>query len=336
MRIVIVRRISQVFFFALFCWFCVVSSLGTGWMQLRGWPVSWFLELDPLNALGDHPRDGDDSTAALAWALVTVAATFILGRFFCGWVCPFGAIHHFAGFLGRFGKGISAKIAVNRYRAGQSVKYYILFALLTGAAGALAATAVRSVAGGRMGVFILAGTAVALGVAVAAGAFGKPGKSGRSFMSGKSGKSARMLPVLLGAWTAVAFFCSADRMIAASLQTGLLDPIPLVYRSVNLFLLPLADSTAQQIFVGRRFYDGAWTIAAFFLTFVLSESEDSALLLQVRLPSRGRSSVCSAAPPSGGSAAETASALSATSARRTAKAPVNRPGPCAFPSACFA
>ena len=268
MRIVIVRRISQVFFFMLFCWFCVVSSLGTGWMQLSGWPVSWFLELDPLNALGTVLTTGT-LYSGLAWALVTLAGTFLLGRFFCGWVCPFGAIHHFVGFLGRLGKGMPEKTAVNRYRSGQSVKYYILFALLTGASAALAASAVRSVAGGRTGLFILAGTAVVLGVAAAAGAFGKSGKPGLTGWSGESRKSAGILPVLFGAWAAVAFFCSADRMIAASLQTGLLDPIPLVYRSVNLFLLPLADSTAQQIFIGRRFYDGAWTIAAFFLALVL-------------------------------------------------------------------
>ena len=52
MKIVFIRRISQLFFLVLFLGFCVVSTLGTEWWQLRGWPVNWFLELDPLVAIG--------------------------------------------------------------------------------------------------------------------------------------------------------------------------------------------------------------------------------------------------------------------------------------------
>ena len=52
MNIITVRRISQIFFFVLFLWFCIVSSFGEKWWQLRGWPVNWFLQLDPLVALG--------------------------------------------------------------------------------------------------------------------------------------------------------------------------------------------------------------------------------------------------------------------------------------------
>ena len=48
MSIVTARRISQVFFVVLFFWFCVVSTLGDLPWQLRGWPVNWLLELDPL------------------------------------------------------------------------------------------------------------------------------------------------------------------------------------------------------------------------------------------------------------------------------------------------
>ncbi|NTW34804.1 MAG: 4Fe-4S binding protein, partial [Syntrophobacteraceae bacterium] len=100
MSIVTVRRISQVFFLALFLWFCVVSSLGVESWQLRGWPVSWFLQLDPLVALGTILTTGT-LYANLLWALVTVILTLILGRFFCGWVCPFGTMHHALGYLGK-------------------------------------------------------------------------------------------------------------------------------------------------------------------------------------------------------------------------------------------
>ena len=52
MNIITARRISQLFFFGLFVWLCLVATVGSGWTQWRGWPVSWFLELDPLVALG--------------------------------------------------------------------------------------------------------------------------------------------------------------------------------------------------------------------------------------------------------------------------------------------
>ena len=51
MKIVTVRRISQVFFFFLFAWFCFVTVFGAEFDQLRGWPVNLFLQLDPLVAI---------------------------------------------------------------------------------------------------------------------------------------------------------------------------------------------------------------------------------------------------------------------------------------------
>ena len=57
--------------------------------------------------------------------------------------------------------------------------------------------------------------------------------------------------------------------IAATLQTGLLDPIPLITRSFNLVLLPIADRAANLVSVTSRFYEGAWLIFAIFLTTVL-------------------------------------------------------------------
>ena len=51
MRITTVRRISQIFFGFLFFWFCVVMTLGENWWQLRGWPVNWLMQLDPMVGL---------------------------------------------------------------------------------------------------------------------------------------------------------------------------------------------------------------------------------------------------------------------------------------------
>ena len=175
MNIVSVRRIAQVFFFALFVWFCVVSTLGEGWHQLRGWPINWFLQLDPLVALGTLLTT-KTIYAGLIWALVTVALTILVGRFFCGWVCPFGALHQFAGWLGRRRRKHAERVALNQYRGAQVLKYYLLAALLGAAAVGL--------------------------------------------------------------------------ITPSSLQTGLLDPIPLMHRSVNLVLLSAAGGTIRVCVAG--------------------------------------------------------------------------------------
>jgi ferredoxin len=56
---------------------------------------------------------------------------------------------------------------------------------------------------------------------------------------------------------------------SASLQIGLLDPIALVYRSVNLIVLPLMDQTSLRWSPAPRLYDGTWLIAVVFLAAVL-------------------------------------------------------------------
>ncbi len=66
MKIVTVRRISQAFFFVLFVWFCIVTTFGVMWWQLRGWPINLFLQLDPLVDDGDP---ADNSYTLLAFAV---------------------------------------------------------------------------------------------------------------------------------------------------------------------------------------------------------------------------------------------------------------------------
>ena len=193
MKIVTVRRISQVFFFSMFVWFCIISTIGEKLWQLRGWPVNWFLQLDPLVAIGTILTT-HTLYKALLWALATVVLTIIFGRFFCNWVCPFGSLHHFVGFLGNRKKKAPQKIQLNGYRKAQCIKYFIL-------------------------IFFLA--------------------------------------------------MAAFPSLAATLQTGLLDPIPLVTRSFNLVLLPIVDEPVNFVSVAGRFYEGAWLIFAIFLAAVL-------------------------------------------------------------------
>ena len=133
MRITTVRRITQIFFFVLFIWFCIASTFGQSFWQLRGWPVNWFLQLDPLVALGTILTTRT-LYSGLLWAIATVVLTVVLGRFFCGWLCPFGAMHHLIGYLGSRGRSLREKIAANRYMGAQRIKYYVLLVLLCPAA----------------------------------------------------------------------------------------------------------------------------------------------------------------------------------------------------------
>ncbi|HEY3352403.1 MAG TPA: 4Fe-4S binding protein, partial [Polyangia bacterium] len=119
-----VRRAWQVVFLVLFLFLVVVTSASL----IRGYPVEWFLALDPLAAL----------TTALAtrslyhhllWALPLVVLTLVFGRFFCGWMCPMGVLHQALGWLGRRRKK-PERVVQNRPRASHQVKYVILAVML--------------------------------------------------------------------------------------------------------------------------------------------------------------------------------------------------------------
>jgi ferredoxin len=186
MRIVTVRRLSQAFFLVVFLWFCITATLGTAFWQLRGWPINWILDLDPLTALATVLATGT-LYAYLAWALVAIALTLLIGRFFCGFACPLGTLNQFTGWLGRRGLAPAARVEANRHRRPQALKYYLLAGLV-----ALALT--------------------------------------------------------------------------GSVQTGLFDPLPLIHRSVNLALAPLADNRLGLLSDKPRHFASAWLIGVLFLT----------------------------------------------------------------------
>jgi polyferredoxin len=253
MNIITVRRITQVFFILLFLWFCVVTTVGDRWWQLRGWPVNWLLQLDPLVALGTLLTTGK-IYAGLLWALATVALTILLGRFFCGWVCPFGALHQFIGWLGRRSRKHAERVAMNQYRRGQALKYYVLAVLLSAAAGGLLADLIRLPGEKPISLLValLAGTVI-LGWLTVRRIIGDFKRALSWFLA------------LLIVWVGAAFFLRPEALAATSLQTGLLDPIPLMHRSVNLVLLTAVEGLGT----ANRFYVAAWSIAALFLAAVL-------------------------------------------------------------------
>lgn len=177
----------------MFLWFCVVTTIGDKFWQIRNWPVSWILQIDPLVAIGTV-LSTHKFYFPLHCGLGIIIVTIIFGRFFCGWFCPFGAIHQFVGYIGNRKKTTPQKILLNKYRKASSIKYFVL-------------------------VFFL---------------------------------SAAAFPSL-----------------AASLQTGLLDPIPLVTRSFQLVLLPIFDRGTYLTSVNVRYYEYGWLIFAVFAAAVL-------------------------------------------------------------------
>ena len=252
MKIATVRRIAQVFFLLLFFWFCWVTTLGVHWWELDGWPVNWLLQLDPLVGLATLLATRT-LYAGLAWGAATLILTLVLGRFFCGWVCPFGTLQQAVGFFFSRGRKLSARIRANRYRGMQRIKYGVLTVLLAAAAADLIPHLLR-LAAVRPPIFTA--------VAAASAAFG--------FFAYRVGwihsrGAAVLLGVLPAGVAAAAWFPAAGPWIhAASVQTGLFDPIPLAHRAVNLTILPLFRGDLAAAAAEPRHYAGAWLIAALF------------------------------------------------------------------------
>ena len=197
LNIVTARRISQVFFVLLTLWLCAVTTLGASFWRLSGWPVNFILQLSPLTALGTLLAT-QTWYAPLLWAVPVVILTAFLGRVFCGFVCPLGALNQAFGWLARrvttnfpgaHGAALRARLADNRHSPWQAAKYYLL-------------------------VFLLA-----------AACFG-------------------------------------------SLQTGLFDPLPLLFRSLNMTIAPVIDAGFQALFLKPRHYASAWLLFTVFATVI--------------------------------------------------------------------
>jgi polyferredoxin len=252
-----VRRITQGFFLLLFIWFCAVSNLGEQWWQLRGWPINWLLQLDPLVGLGTLLTTRT-IYSGLIWGLATVALTIILGRFFCGWLCPFGCIHQMVGVLGKRRQRVRDKLELNQYRRLQSFKYWVLVFLLSAAAGDLLGFVFYMPVQQAMFFWVL----VIFGlIFVAVMAQQRQGVQPRRAVI-----TALTIVVL---WAILCRFSDSRMLLPVTLQTGLLDPIPLLYRSINLVILPPLDSAGLHLNPIERIYDGAWIIGGVFMTAVL-------------------------------------------------------------------
>jgi polyferredoxin len=136
------RWLSQMIFFLLFV-FLLLRTEFRGSLRAGGdirlpYPANLFFRLDPLVALSDA-LSSRALYHGLIWTLLILVPTIFFGRFFCGWVCPLGSIHHFFSSLKSERKRGKQLIESNRYKRWQTTKYYLL---ITGLIAAVMGTGI--------------------------------------------------------------------------------------------------------------------------------------------------------------------------------------------------
>jgi polyferredoxin len=123
------RRISQTVFVLAFVWLFLQTVYQPVNQTGRG--VDLFFHFDPLvlltTWLASHQIAG-----GLLLSLITLGVTLLAGRWFCGWICPFGALHNL--FATLRSSRAKDRIASSTYTPWQKGKYYILVGLLFGCA----------------------------------------------------------------------------------------------------------------------------------------------------------------------------------------------------------
>lgn len=117
-----IRRISQGLFLLLFLFlFIQTESKGSNTI---GYPVKLFLDFDPFIFLTTVLATRvQEIPIAFFLSITVIIITIVLGRVFCGWVCPLGTLNNIVGSLK---KKHLKKAPLYLHR----IKYYILIALL--------------------------------------------------------------------------------------------------------------------------------------------------------------------------------------------------------------
>jgi polyferredoxin len=117
------RIVSQSLFLVAF----LALFWGLASTLFAGKLASILLALDPLTAVGTALADW----TILQWTwigLIVLALTAVLGRFFCGWICPLGTLQHAVSWVAAPRK--RRRFDVNRYRRWFALKYVVLTVLL--------------------------------------------------------------------------------------------------------------------------------------------------------------------------------------------------------------
>jgi polyferredoxin len=117
------RQIVQLLFFIFFI-FLLFAGLQRHFVYPLG---DFFFRINPLSALAAMLASRS-WIPRLGWALVTVALTILLGRFWCGWICPFGTLLEWLTFRQ------ARQRARNISPHWRTAKYILLVIILVGAA----------------------------------------------------------------------------------------------------------------------------------------------------------------------------------------------------------
>lgn len=229
-----IRRAYEVLFLGLFLFFLFITDL----RYLKGWPVSLFLEATPLvavaTALTTHTIYRN-----LIWGLVIIAITMMVGRVWCNWMCPFGILHHFFGWIGNR-RNTKQMIEVNRYRKIYAIKYYIL-AVMTAMAGLwIIPTAIDA-----------------------------PGQIWGAYQ-GAELQQTGLSRVFAAVETGIARSSEEHKRTNSTLQIGLLDPIALTVRSMTTSVLPSVHKATESVYTEPREYWQAWIVGLVFIGFLVA------------------------------------------------------------------
>jgi ferredoxin len=134
---------SQAFFLILFVFLLVESRLPqdiyldysitlTAEQDIDlDYPVKLFFQLDPLIWITSL-ISGHQWIKGFGWALGIIALTFFSGKVFCGFICPFGTIHHMVSYI-RPALKKQSMIYANQKHPSQRFKYFLLILFLVAA-----------------------------------------------------------------------------------------------------------------------------------------------------------------------------------------------------------
>lgn len=229
-----IRRAYEVLFLGLFLFFLFITDL----RYLKGWPVSLFLEATPLvavaTALTTHTIYRN-----LVWGLGIIAITMMLGRVWCNWMCPFGIMHHFFGWIGNR-RNTKQMIEVNRYRKIYAIKYYILAVMIAMAGLWIIPTAIDA-----------------------------PGQIWEAYR-GAELRQTGVSRVIAAVETGLARSAEEHKRTNSTLQIGLLDPIALTVRSMTTSVLPSVHKATESVYTEPREYWQAWIVGLLFIGFLVA------------------------------------------------------------------
>jgi polyferredoxin len=229
-----IRRAYEVLFLGLFLFFLFITDL----RYLKGWPVSLFLEATPLvavaTALTTHTIYRN-----LVWGLGIIAITMMVGRVWCNWMCPFGIMHHFFGWIGNR-RNTKQMIEVNRYRKIYAIKYYILAVMIAMAGLWIIPTAIDA-----------------------------PGQIWGAYR-GAELRQTGVSRVFAAIETGISRSAEEHKRTNSTLQIGLLDPIALTVRSMTTSVLPSVHKATESVYTEPREYWQAWIVGLVFIGFLVA------------------------------------------------------------------